>query len=196
MFSQIPAVAGRVYHAPGAYLTLLAAADTAYAVPFVPPRGGMNFDQIGLRVTTQGAGANCDVRLGIYHDDGRGRPGQIVQDYGAIAALTSAAAFKVDVSNPGMRPMLWGGHLYWLVAAFDGAASTQPTVAAVGATAVSQALSAALGSASLAALPSAATAGMTGLTASHTFGALPEFGSSLTWSAVATAMPLVGLRAS
>lgn len=196
MSAELAPVVGRVYHAPGSYLTLLAAADTAYAVPFMVPRRGMNFDQIGVRVTTAGEGANCDVRIGIYHSDGAGRPGKLLQDFGVISALISAAAFKVDITGGFERPMLWGGHQYWLVAAFDGAATTQPTVAAIGAAAAPQELSAQLGAATIAALPSAATAGMVGLTAPHTFAALPEYGSSLTWTAVATAMPLVGLRAS
>jgi hypothetical protein len=198
MTSQLAPVVGRVYHAVGSYLTLLAVADTAYAVPFVPPRQGLTFDQIGVRVSTAGSGANCDVRFAIYHDDGKGRPGKLLADYGAATGLTTEAAHVVALTGTLDRPMLWGGHPYWIVALFDGAATTQPTVAAIGAAAVPQMLGNQMGSATIAALPIVATTGVTGLTGPSTYAAataLPDYGSSITWTQVATAMPLVGLRA-
>jgi hypothetical protein len=187
-------IAGRAYFTPGSYATKLAAADTAYAVPFVPPVT-FAFDQIGVNVTTAGSGANCDVRLGLYDDDG-GRPGKLIQDFGAVADLTGTGSYKVDVVGSEGKPMLWAGHLYWLVSAFDGAGTTQPTVAALSTSVTPQAVAAGLGVANIAALPSSAATAPIGLSGSHTFGALPEDGGDITWSVVLnSAVPLVGLRA-
>jgi hypothetical protein len=197
--SMIAPVVGRAYFTPGSYLTLLTAANTAYAVPYIPPRQGLTFDQIGVNVTTAGVGAGADCRFAIYLDDGKGRPGKLVADYGAVTTLTSTGAFKVDLSGSLDKPMLWGGKLYWLVSLFGTAATTQATVAALATAVVPQAVSAGLGTASIATMPSSAATAAVGLTAPSTYAgatALPDYGSSLTWSVVLNAaVPLVGLRA-
>ncbi|HEX6912590.1 MAG TPA: hypothetical protein VF142_19445 [Longimicrobium sp.] len=93
------------------------AANTATAAPFVVPRATA-FDQLALEVTTSAAGAT--VRLGVYADDGDGRPGALVLDAGTVDASsiglkTRAAAFTLQ---PG---------LYWLVAAARGGSPTTRT---------------------------------------------------------------------
>lgn len=85
-------------------------ADTAAAAPFAVPRA-TSFDQLSIEVTTAAAGST--VRLGVYADDGQGRPGARVLDAGTVdgASLglkTLAAGFTLQ---PG---------LYWLVAAARG----------------------------------------------------------------------------
>jgi hypothetical protein len=191
---NIPYVSQRAYFPKGSYGTFLTEADTAYALPFIPANGGFVPDQIGVRVTTQGAGANCDVRCAIYTDIG-GRPGKLVHDSGLITALTSATSFTASITGA-LRPTLWGGKLYWLVAAFDGAASTQPTVAGLATAVLPQDITAALGVADIASIPSAVAAGAVGLKGTYTMpGAFPEY-SSVSWSVVLNAVvPMVGLRA-
>ncbi|TAJ97162.1 MAG: hypothetical protein EPO10_14565 [Reyranella sp.] len=192
----LPAIAGRAYFTPGSYTTLLAAADKIYAVPFVAGKGGITPDRIGVNVTTQGAGANCDVRFGIYADR-NGRPGTLIGDFGAKTGLTSTGEHKVDIIGA-LRPFLWPGQLYWLAANFDGAASTQPTVAALATSVVPQEIAAYLGVADLASLPSSAATAGVGLRADLTYNisnALPD-GGDLTWAVqLNTAVALVGLRA-
>lgn len=194
MFKAIPAITGRAYFTPGSYSTKLAAADTAYAVPFVPPMN-FSFDQIGVRVTTAGVGSGADVRLSVYIDN-NGRPGKLLNDFGAVTALTSTGAFKVDVVGSSGRPMLWADQLYWLVSNWNTAATTQPTVAALATAVVPQGVTAGLGTASIATIPSAVTDCAVGLSGSYTYAAAPADGSSITWSVVTNAtVPLIGLRA-
>jgi hypothetical protein len=194
MLNVFPAIAGRAYFTPGSYLTKLTVADTAYAVPFIAPVN-FSFDQIGVNVTTAGVGANADVRLAIYHDDA-GRPGKLYNDFGAITGLTSTGGKTISVTGNNGRPMLWAGHLYWLVSAWDGAGTDNPVVAALATAVVPQAVAAGLGVASIANLPSSAATAAVGLSGSHTYGALPDDGTDITWSVVLNgAVPLVGLRA-
>lgn len=187
-------VTGRAYFTPGSYTTLLGVADKVYATPFVANANGFTYDRIGVNVTTQGAGANADIRLGIY-DDVNGRPGKLIADYGSVTGLTSTGEYKVDVAGP-VKPFLWPGRVYWLVVGFNTAASTMPTVAALATSVVPQLVAGGLGVASLAALPSSAATAAVGLRADMAFGALPSLGSSLTWTVqLNAAVPLVGLRA-
>lgn len=192
----LPAITGRAYFAKGSYTTLLAVADKIYATPFIAPRGGITPDRMGVNVTTGGLGANCDVRFGIYKDR-NGRPGDLLGDFGAATALTGTGEYKVDIVGA-LSPFLWPGQLYWLVANFDGAATTQPTVAALATSVVPQDIAASLGVASLAVLPSSAATAAVGLRADHTYviaDALPD-GADLTWTVqLNAAVAMAGLRA-
>jgi hypothetical protein len=192
----LPAIAGRAYFAAGSYTTLLAVADKIYATPFVVPKNGITPDRIGVNVTTGGSGANCDVRFGIYRDR-NGRPGDLVGDFGAATALTGTGEYKVDIVGA-LRPTLWPDQLYWLVANFDGAGTTQPTVAALATGVVPQEIAAALGVVDLSVLPSSAATAAVGLRGDHTYtiaNALPD-GGDITWTPqLNAAVALVGLRA-
>lgn len=192
----LPAVTGRAYFAKGSYTTLLAVADKIYATPFIVPKGGITPDRMGVNVTTAGEGANCDVRFGIYKDR-NGRPGDLLGDFGAKAGLTSTGEHKVDIVGA-LRPFLWPGQLYWLAVNFDGAATTQPTVAALETSVVPQDIAASLGVADLGALPSSAATAGVGLRADLTYNisnALPD-GGDLTWSVqLNAAVAMAGLRA-
>ena len=192
----LPAIAGRAYFTPGSYTTLLAVADKIYAVPFIAPKGGITPDRIGVNVTTAGEGAGADVRFGIYKDR-NGRPGDLLLDAGAATALITTGEFKKDIVGA-LSPFLWPGQLYWLAVNVDGAATTQPTVAALATGVVPQEVAAGLGVANIAALPSSAATAGVGLRADHTYNisnALPD-GGDLTWAVqLNAAVPLVGLRA-
>jgi len=77
------------------------------------------FDRIGAEVTV--SGATSVVRLGIYADNGQGRPGSLVLDAGTIAGFTQAAQ-ELTISQwlqPG---------LYWLACVIQTAACTMRIV--------------------------------------------------------------------
>jgi hypothetical protein len=70
------------------------------------------FDRIGCEITGKGA-AGSVVRLGVYADDGSGKPGALVLDAGTVPG---------DVSGPkeiAIRQTLHAG-LYWLVSVGQG----------------------------------------------------------------------------
>lgn len=185
-------VTGRVYFSPVENVgTLLAAHSTLYALPF-NVAANMIPDQIGINVTTAGAGANCEVRLGIYEDN-RGRPGALIVDAGTITGLDSTGGKTASLVTP--HPlMLFANQNYWLAALFRQAATTQPTVAAATAAAQSD-IASSYGVADMASLPSAAAGIPNGYAiGAQTFGPLlatfPAGNLSLN-----AAIPLVGLRA-
>lgn len=89
-------------------------ADTASAAPFVVPRATA-FDQLSLEITTAVAGST--VRLGIYADDGAGRPGALVLDAGTVNA--SGIGAKTISASITLQP-----GLYWLAAAARGGSPT------------------------------------------------------------------------
>jgi parallel beta-helix repeat protein len=82
-----------------------------------------------LWVEHTAAGESGSVyRIGIYSDDGTGKPGALLLDAGTVAVDGSAAVQEVTVSlslPPG---------LYWVGGAVQNAATTQPTMRLVSAT--------------------------------------------------------------
>jgi hypothetical protein len=85
-------------------------ADTCAASPFAVPRP-TELDQMYLDVTAAAAGST--IRLGIYADDGTGRPGALVLDAGTIDSATiGTKALAISVTLP--------PGLYWLTAAARG----------------------------------------------------------------------------
>jgi hypothetical protein len=179
----ISAVTGRAYFPKGSYTTFTPVALTLYAVPFVAPMNGLTPSSVGVNVTGAGAGANCDVRIGIYKDAG-GRPGDLLCDFGAITALTGTGSNAVTPGYGGAlvpRPLLWGGQVYWLASIYNTAATTMPTVAAVDTGVIAQDIAAGLGVAGIASLPSsAATAASSVALAAQTYGALPATAPAMT----------------
>ena len=92
--------------------TVVLAADTTRAAPFMISRP-VTVDRIGIAVTVPVVGAT--VHLGIYADDGTGRPGARVLDAGSAEAATVGTR-EITVSQylvPG---------LYWLVVGAKGGA--------------------------------------------------------------------------
>lgn len=189
-------VTGRAYFAKGgSYSTLLAVANTMYATPFVTPQFGFTPDQIGVNVTTGGAGTTCDVRLAIY-DDVNGRPGNLVLDAGIVTALTSATSFTKTLSAgaQALIPALSPLKTYWLACVFATAGTTMPTVAALDSAVVNQDMVHELGVANVAALPSTvATGAVNGVSASMTYGAFASVAPATT-VILNGKCPLVGLR--
>lgn len=194
MFAPLIApVSGRAYFTPGSYTTLLAAANTFYAVPFMAGPRGFTPSAVGVNVTTAGVGAGADVRLALYADDG-GRPGALIQDFGAITALTSTGAFSVTLSGGAfpLKPLLVPGQVYWLASCFNTAATTMPTVAALDTGVVPQNVAGALGVAAIANLPSSAATAGVAVSGSMTYGAFASTAPTNTVILNGKA-PLVGL---
>lgn len=185
-------VTGRAYFPKGSYSTLLVVANTFYAAPFKPGRG-FSIDRIGVRVTAAGVGTTPApaCRLGIYSDV-NGRPGNLIQDFGAITITGGATGeFKTDIS-PSM--FMWGNQVYWLAAVFNAAQTTQPTVAAMDTAVTPQDNAHSYGVADISALPiSAATAGI-GVSGSLTYGAFPATAPTNT-VVLNGKLPLIGVRA-
>lgn len=88
------------------------AANTSRAAPFAVPRQ-TSFQSIGIEVVTPAVGST--IRLGIYEDDGTGKPGELLVDAGTVdGGFIGFNAVPVSVT---LKPKL-----YWLVAAArDGA---------------------------------------------------------------------------
>lgn len=180
---SLPAVHGRVYFPSCSPTTLVAAPDTFYAFPFVPPRA-QGFDQIGLRVTSGGT-AGAEMRLAIYLDR-NGRPGSLLSQFGPVA-VTAEGAAEITVSPP--FSLVSRGTL-WLAAVFS-EADTMPTVSAVGA---APRIGAGIGAASFGELPSDEGDLAAGVRGAMGYGAFPEVAPEAE-PVASDGVPLIGLRA-
>jgi len=185
--NSLLAVSGRVYFPPCSPTTLLVSPDRFYAHPFIVPPGARGFDQIGLRVTTAGAGAGADVRLAIYMD-ANGRPGRLLNGFDPVTGLIATGA-AASAMTPTLT--LLAGQLLWLACVFNTAATTMPTVAAINS---ARRFGSQIGAASLAELPTSEGAVATGVSSALTYGAFPEMAPSVS-PVVGAAVPLMGLRA-
>lgn len=87
--------------------------------PFIVPRH-TTLTQIGGEVTAVGD-AGCTLRLGVYADDGKGFPGNLVLDAGTIPGDAVAVA-QVAISK------LLPPGVYWVGEVVQGVTTTQPTV--------------------------------------------------------------------
>lgn len=79
-----------------------------YFLPFVTYRS-QAFDRIAARISAAGT-TNSVVRLGIYNDDGAGRPGTLLLDAGTVATDSTTGIRAITISQtlaPGF---------YWLAA--------------------------------------------------------------------------------
>lgn len=87
------------------------------ALPF-SPAGNFTADQIGMEVSTAGAGGAL-IRMGLYASNAAGdRPGSLITDYGTIASDTTG--YKMITINQAFE----AGNTYWLAWAAEVAAST------------------------------------------------------------------------
>lgn len=99
------------------------AADTLELLPFYVPAGAM-LDRLGVDVTIAGT-AGAVVRLGVYTDDGNGRPDALLLDAGTVAA-TAVGQPLIDLSAAPFAFPAAG--LFWIGGAVQGGAGTRPTV--------------------------------------------------------------------
>lgn len=81
----------------------------------------VNLVRVGLEVTSAGS-AGCVVRVGVYADDGFGRPGALVKDCGTIAADAIGVVYSAVVNQA-----LPAGR-YHIGGTLQGAPATQPTI--------------------------------------------------------------------
>lgn len=78
-------------------------------------------DRLAMEVTVVGA-AGALYRLGLYSDDGVGRPNKLLADGGTVAADVGTGAKEVTIN------VTLGAGLYWMVAVLQGAPASAPTV--------------------------------------------------------------------
>lgn len=119
---QAPWQTGRYYWVPPVVGTATSSTlgnGSLYAAPFTVPNG-VTLVRIGGEITIVGD-AGCTVRLGIYNDDGTGRPGTRVIDAGTIAG-DSVAVQEIVISQA------LGPGAFWACGAVQGVTVTQPTV--------------------------------------------------------------------
>jgi hypothetical protein len=115
---------GRYYMCPNTNSLSTSAAlgnNTLRAVPFYVPNA-VSVAKVGSEITIVGE-AGSKLRLGIYADDGTGRPGALVVDAGQIAG-DSATVQEITLGTPVPLGPGW----YWAAACVQSAPTTQPTV--------------------------------------------------------------------
>lgn len=122
LFAQPPWQSGR-YYSPGRGASLSTSVilgnGSMRAYPAYVPNA-VTLSRIGSEIT--GAGdAGSKLRLGIYTDDGTGRPGSLVIDAGTIAG-DSVAVQEITISQA------LGSGVFWFVAVVQIVTVTQPTV--------------------------------------------------------------------
>jgi hypothetical protein len=107
---------GDYWAAPAARNTAVTTSGAMYCrMIFVPTN--CTIDRIGAAVTVAGAGGST-VTLGVYNDDGTGKPGTLLLDAGTIDG-TSATAQEITISQA-----LVSGSRYWLAALVAGGTPT------------------------------------------------------------------------
>lgn len=119
--NYLPLIAGRYYFTPNATSTGASATlgnGTLRLTPWFVPNA-IALTKIGAEVTS--ASASTLFRLGIYADDGTGRPGLLIVDAGTIDG-GSATVQEKDIS------VTIGPGWYWFGGAVQNAAGTQPTM--------------------------------------------------------------------
>ena len=121
-YSQ-PWQSGRYYFIPnmGSVSTSVTLGNgTLRATPFWVP-SQITVERIGSEVTVVGDAASV-LRLGIYADDGTGRPGSLVVDAGTISG-NSATVQEITGLSVSLSP-----GVYWAAAVVQLVTTTQPTV--------------------------------------------------------------------
>lgn len=122
LLASAPWQSGRYYFAPNVTATSTNSAlgnGSLRFVPFYLPNA-VTLARIGGEVTVIGD-AGSTIRLGIYADDGTGKPGARQIDAGTIAA-DSATVQEVVIS------LALAAGIYWVCGAVQGVTVTQPTV--------------------------------------------------------------------
>jgi hypothetical protein len=118
-----PILAVDAYYSP-ARDTVTTAAHGAAVASYSPITLGSGIiTRIGCEVTT--SAASSTVRLGIYHDSGAGRPGQLWFDAGTVDSTTTGTK-TITISKQSHAG------LYWLVAVAQGGSPTLRALAGSG----------------------------------------------------------------
>lgn len=73
---------------------------------FLPLAANGTIDRLGVEITT--GTASTDIRLGLWSDDGNGKPGTLLLDTGALAT-TSTAFVEATISQAVTVPGVWLG---------------------------------------------------------------------------------------
>jgi hypothetical protein len=180
-------VAGQFYGVPGGVTptALLTVTGTLYAYPFyVNNDVQLPLKTIGLSVTTGQTGGAA--RVGIYTDN-KGRPGTLITgtDAGALAATATA-----NVSNTLSTTVTLNAGKYWLASIFT-ASGTFPSVAGSGTGYFT--LGESLGADTQAHLLATSAQGVTGISATATYGALPATFPTTNTLTLNAGTPLVAL---
>lgn len=104
-----PKTLGVVNHwytpAPCVKGTLLMLLNLAYFVPFTAGTAG-NIDRIAIE-TTVAAGAGGVFRMGVYADDGNGKPGTLLFDTGNVDATVAAGIIAPTIAQFVNKSQLW-----------------------------------------------------------------------------------------
>lgn len=122
--SQSPWVSGRYYFCPNATTFGVAATlgvGTLRVIPFYVPNQ-ITIATIGSEATVAGD-SGSKIRLGVYADDGTGRPGNLVVDAGQIAGDSASGAQEITLGSTVLGP-----GPYWVGAVVQSVVTTQPTV--------------------------------------------------------------------
>lgn len=116
-----PMASGRYYRVPNATVATSAALGInvgRYVPKFIPSTTTLS--RIGAEVTSAGE-AGSKYRLGIYSDNGFGRPSALILDAGQIAG-DSVAIQELTINQTLTRG--W----YWFVGVVQSVVTTQPTI--------------------------------------------------------------------
>ncbi len=129
-------------------------ANVIYAIPIFLSTG-LNFNRVGLEVTSRGLFGANNGRMALYNNDAStGLPGTLAADLGQFGVTTTGAkeiAVNVNVS---------GTQFFWLVCMFDGTVTTRSTTSSTGSFILGRATT--------------SGTGINCVTASFTFGAFPS----------------------
>lgn len=129
-------------------------ANVIYAIPIFLSTG-LNFNRVGLEVTSRGLFGANNGRMALYNNDAStGLPGTLAVDLGQFGVTTTGAkeiAVNVNVS---------GTQFFWLVCMFDGTVTVRSTTSSTGSFILGRATT--------------SGTGINCVTASFTFGAFPS----------------------
>lgn len=166
-----PAVPGAVF------ASLNATLNTDIFAPFLC-RKTTTFDRIAIYNT---GAVTQNIRLGIYQDNGGGRPGALIVDAGQVTTSGAAGDNAATISQS-----LTGGVLYWL------AMNPDATIAVQGLTPATSGIAEGMMDF---ALPAASTfgVGMATVVNSRAYGAYPNPADAI--DGVITTIPFIRLRA-
>lgn len=126
----MPLIPGRSYapHYAASLATQAMTENVFHAAPWYQPET-CTFSHFGINVTTAAGDASCQVRMGIYADDGAGVPGNLIADLGNLT-IANTTGNKFIASTQTLEPgWLW----LILVVNRNGGAGALPVIQSVAA---------------------------------------------------------------